>query len=540
MNEPQARYVFADPRLGMTVGGRFLVRVVTWIFYLALLGAIFTFLISSIVRLRFIGLFLLLILIDYIIHRGEGDVPIGELAKSGTVNVDRVMRPAAFSALERAFDESVIARRNLCLEVLARSLEYPEIEEAFRRLDVPLKEFKDKLAEFIAEKLETPLTRAQYEDRAQAIAVRALEVASANGHAFIEIGDLVTALSDMGDAPIDRLLNLYSVEAGDVERAMIFGVANSGSRLRGLGRIPQMLGGFVLESHRRVKHRVMNRAWTSRPTPTLDSYGTDFTDLARDGEIGFLVGHEEEYTRLVETLGRPTNPNALLVGEAGIGKEAIIQHLAFRLTKDDVPRNLFDKRLVSLELQGLVAGAPPDILNARIKTIIEEIYMAGNIILYIPDIHNLVRTSGTAYLSAADALMPVIMNNAFPVVGATYPKEFKQSIEERSDFAGAFEIIRVNEITEADAEKILSYEGIILEREYRVTISFGAIKRSVSLAKRYIRGKFLPASAEELLKSAVVKADHHEDKMVGPDLVTSVAEAKVHIPIHQASGVEAE
>jgi ATP-dependent Clp protease ATP-binding subunit ClpC len=267
----------------------------------------------------------------------------------------------------------------------------------------------------------------------------------------------------------------------------------------------------------------------------------DFTDLARERQAGFLIGHEGEYERLVEALGRPTNPNAILVGEAGIGKETIIQHFAFRLVKDDVPRTLFDKRLVCLELQNLVAGAPPEELNARLKTIVEEIYMAGNVILYIPDIHNLVKTSGTAYLSAADALMPVIMNNAFPIVGATYPKEFKEFVEPRSDFASVFEIIPVNEISESDAEKVLTYGSILLEKQYHITISFGAIKRAVTIAKKYFRNKqFLPSSAEELLKSAVVDAERRGEKTLGADRVTAVAEEKVNIPMHEAGAEEAE
>jgi ATP-dependent Clp protease ATP-binding subunit ClpC len=303
--------------------------------------------------------------------------------------------------------------------------------------------------------------------------------------------------------------------------------------------LPLSLGGFVFDTHRTIRHRIMNRAWTSRPTPTLDRYGTDFTDLARDGQIGFMIGHDEEYERLIETLGRPVNPNAILVGESGIGKETIVEHLAFRLTKDDVPRNLFDKRLVSLDIQGLVAGATPEALNARLKMIVDEIFMAGNVILYIPDIHDLVKTSGTAYISAADALMPVIKNNAFPVVGSTYPKEFKQAIEPRSDFVGEFEVIRVQEVAPEDAEKILTYESLILEKEYNITVSFGAVKRAVILAKKYFHDKFLPSSAEELLKSAIVDAERRGEKMLGPDGVTRVAEAKTHIPLHEADGDEA-
>ncbi len=540
---------FNDPRLHMTIAGRLLVRVATWIAYLVLIAATFTFLMSSAIRLRMAGVFLGLLLVDILIHRGEGDVPISELQKSGAINVARVMRPATFAVLERTFDASVIKRKNFFMEAAGRFLDTPEVEEAMRRLDVPLKEFKEKLDEFAGELegaaensapgvVAVPPFSETYLKQAEVLAVRAFSRAVSSGHDFIEIGDLFVALPEVGDAAINRLFNLFSVSSDDVERALIF--AGASSRARGLSRLPTVLGGFSFASHRRVQHRIMNRAWTSRPTPTLDRYSVDLTDLAREGSIGFLVGHEEEYERLVETLARPTNPNALLIGEAGIGKEAIVQHLASRLAKDDVPKELFDKRLVSLALQNLIAGASPEVLDARLKAIVEEIDLAGNVILYIPDIHNLAKTSGTAYLSAADALMPVIMNNVFPIVGATYPKEFKQSIEPRSDFTGAFEVIRVGEITEAEAEKILTYESIILEKQAGVTISFGAVKRAVLIAKKYLHNKFLPSSAEELLKSAVAHAERSGDKTIGPDLITSIAEAETHIPMHEAGGDEAE
>ena len=545
---------FDDPRLRMTVAGRFLIRIITWITYLVVLAATFTFLISGIVRLRFLGVFLGIMLVDLLIHRGEADVPIAELpsaaagvtalagAKLGSgnvkINAASAMRPAAFSALERAFDASVIARRNFFLEATARLLEFPEVEGALARLDVSLKEFKQKFAELAgdgAAAAATAVTRQEYIKQAELLGVGAFAEAIAGGHNFIEVGDLFAALPGTGDALIARLFDLFSLSAGDIERALIF---SAGSRR--LGGLPATISGFMFDSHRRIRHRVMNRAWTSRPTPTLDRYGTDFTDLARDGEIGFLVGHVAEYERLVETLARPTSPNALLVGDAGIGKEAIVQHLAFCLAKDDVPKALFDRRLVSLEIQSVVAGAAPEELATRLKTIVNEIYLAGNIILYIPDIHNLLHTSGTAYLSAADALMPVIKNDGFPVVGATYSKEFKQLIEPRSDFTGAFEIIHVEEITEFDAEKILTYEALVLEKQAGVTISFGAIKRAVSLAKKYFHGKFLPSSAVELLKSAVAHAERGGEKTIGPDLIVKVAEEKTNIPIHEASGAEAE
>ena len=304
--------------------------------------------------------------------------------------------------------------------------------------------------------------------------------------------------------------------------------------------MPSVLGGFGPALRRGIRHRVMNRAWTSRPTPALDRYGTNYTDLARESQAGFLVGHAEEYEKLVEILARPTDPNALLVGEPGAGKEALIEHLAFKLIKDEVPRSLFDKRLVSIKLQNLIAGATPEELGARVAAVVEEIVMAGNIILYIPDIHNLVKSSSAAYLTAADALMPVIENNAFPVVGASYPREYKQMIEARSDFKGTFDVVPVNELSLAEAETVLAYESLILEQEHHITISFGAIKRATILAKKYFTDKLLPSSAEELLKSALVAAEERGEKTLGPELITTVAEAKIHIPLHEADSDEAE
>ena len=529
---------YDEPRLRMTVAGRFLVRAISFVTYLVLGAAAITFLISDIKFFYYLGLFLAIFLLDQWIHRGEGDLPISELPQAGRVNIARAFRPQAYSILGRAADRSAIGKKPYYLEVAERLLELSEIEEGLERLDVNPQEFKAKLDELLAQPVSEGVgKREDYLPKATTLAAAAFKAALESGHDFVASQDLFSALAGVHDDHLERLFQLFSIDAGGLERALIFSSASSRHRF---GRIPLTLGGFVFDTHRVIRHRIMNRAWTSRPTPTLDRFGTDFTDLARETQVGFMVGHDEEYERLVETLGRPADPNVILVGEAGVGKETIIQHLAFMLTKDDVPRNLFDKRLVSLDIQGLVAGAPPDELNARLKRIVDEIYMAGNIILAIPDIHNLVKTSGTAYLSAADALMPIIKNNEFPVVGTTYPKEFKAAIEPRSDFAGAFEIIRVQEVSEADAEKILTYESLILEREYDITVSFGAVKRAVLLAKKYFHEKFLPSSAEELLKSAIVDAEGRGEHALGPDRITAVAEAKLHIPLHEAEGEEAD
>jgi ATP-dependent Clp protease ATP-binding subunit ClpC len=526
---------FDDPRLRMTLVGRLVVRVVTWVFYLSLLSATALFLVSDITRVRWIGIGLLLFLIDRVVHRGEADIPIGELPTAGgKVNIAKVMRPAALSFLERAFDRAAIARYDFYLELALKLWDQEDVRAVLMRLDVKPDEFKQKLEGMLPESAkEQAHDRAGVTKEIETLVLQAFREAVAAGHNFIGPEDCFVALADVGGELIDRLFTVFSIEPGDLARAFV--LTDAARAMRGV----RGLGGFARAVHHRAPHRIMNRAWTSRPTPLLDRYSDDLTDMARESATGFLIGHEEEYTRLVTTLARPVHPNALLVGEAGIGKETIINHLAFRLTRDDVPQPLFDRRLVSLRLPELLAGAPPEELHARLQEIASEIEIAGNIILYIPDIHNLMHTSGTAYLSAADALMPIIMSDVFPVIGTSYPREFKQALEARSDIAGAFEVIQVQEISPADAEKVLAYESVLLEREYRITVSFGAIKRAVTLAKRFIRGKFLPASAEELLKSAFTEAKARGEKVLTPDRVVAVAESEVHVPIHAASEEEA-
>ena len=526
---------FDDPRLRMSLAGRLLVRVVTWVFYLSLVATMALALMSDMVRVQWVGIALLLFLLDKVAHRGEGDDPISELT-GGKFNILKVCRPTVLAVFERAFDRAVLARHDVNLEFAGRLLENDEIRAALLRLDVKPEEFRQKLDDLLNESaVAAPLSRDAVAKQIEACALASFGAALAAGHNFIELDDCFSALASVGDPFTSRLFTVFRIEPGDLSRALILTSAARAAR-----RLPAHLGGFAAAVHHRPAHRIMNRAWTSRPTPLLDRFSEDLTDLARDQQVGFLIGHDEEFTRLLETLARPVNPNALLIGEAGIGKETIIQHLAFRLTRDDVPRSLFDKRLVMLSLQNLIAGATPEELSKRLQEVVREIEMAGNIILFIPDIHNLVHTSGTAFLSAADALMPVIMKNEFPIIGTSFPREFKQMIEPRSDFVGAFEVIPVQEITVAEAEKILSYESIILEREYRITVSFGAVKRAVALAKRFMRTKFLPASAEEILKTAIVDAKSRGEKVLGPDRISAVVESKVHVPLHEADATETE
>ena len=526
----------------MPTFGRFIVRLIVYCGYMTLLAAVITFLLSDIGWLFWLGISGSLFLIDRLFHLGQAErsLILVNLKNLGSqkINAAKYLTPTSLSILERAYDKALITNSSFFLYLIKFLMENRGIREMIVRFDVSPKEFGQKIDDLLQETASTIKNdRKTLIIQAEDLLKKAFEISLFNYEKFIEPRSFFAALGSVDDKAIIRIFNLFSITPDDLENALVF--ARFQDKFGWLRRMPIVLGGFAHHPYK-VRRRIMNRAWTARPTPNLDKYAVDFTDLARKQQVGFLIGHKEEYGRLVDILSRPTKPNVLLVGEPGIGKETLVAHLAFKIIKDKVPEPLFDKRLVMLSIGNLISGAPPQEISARMNKMVEEIVSSGNIILYIPDIHNLIKTSGEGNLSAADIIAPVFNNDAFPVIGATYPREFKQMIEPQSDFANAFEMVRLNEISEAEAIKLLTYDSIILESQYKITVSFGAIKQAVSLAHKYFRQKLLPSSAEDLLKEALADATQKGDKVLQADDIIAIAERKINIPIHRAGKEEAE
>ncbi len=527
---------FQDPRLEMSHIGRLAVRIIRYSGYGIIAAACATFLVSDVPRVFWIGALLALFLLDRYLHRGEAEKSFGH--RLGTrVNAAHYLAPASCTVLEYAFDRAALGQESLHMILMRRLIERKEIRGALWRMGIVPEELEKKLADQAKNNPVAPaLPREQLKQAVAVLGINAFQHAIKSGGKNIDPKDIFAALPLAGDAAVDRIFQLFDISPEDVEYALIF------SRFRvpwwQSWSLPSTLGGFAYRSHT-VPHRVMNRAWSARPTPTLDRVGEDLTDYARLEKIGFLIGHQEEYERIIDVLARPARPNVVLIGDAGSGKEAIIAHLAYQIVKDRVPPELFDKRIVSLNIGSLVAGVAPGELEQRVRSVIEEIIKAGNVILYIPDIHNLSRTSGTHFLNAIDILLPAISGTDFSVIGATTPKDFKERIESQSDFAHAFEAIPVKEVSEADAIRILVYHGILLERQYRITVSLAAIKQAVTLAKKYFRDRLLPGSAEELLKEALAHVRENGQTALRPEDVTEVAQRKTSIPLERAGTAEA-
>jgi len=526
---------FDDPRLRMTPAGRFLVRFSFYVGYFVLgsLAGLFL-LFETDSRFFWLGILLLVFILDRIFHIGEGEDSLDFMPKRGSYNLARVITPKGFQLLESSLGRALFTGTDFRYVLLEKLLDQREISEIIVRLEVKPADFLS-LAE--REFSKNPMVgKEEILAFIPKIVFRAFEAAKKNREYFIDPDDLFAGIAGAEDSRLDKVFALLSVSRGDMDTALIF----SKSATRAWEKIfsfKEASGAYPY----RIRHRVMNRSWTARPTYYLDGFSTDLTDLARAGRVGFMVGHEMEYERLLDVLSRPEKPVALLVGEPGMGKEAILNHLAYGIVKDNVPAPLFDRRLVELSIGEMVAGAQAGgELEARVQKIVTEIVTAGNVILYIPDIGNLMKTSGTQYLSAADILLPVIRSGAFSVIGGAHPREYKKYIEQEAEFSAAFEVVRVLELSEEDALKVITHLSLRYEREYKVQITLGAVKKAVLLAHKYFRTKPLPGSAEDLLREALADAVRRKERVLTADAIIAIAERKVNVPIHQVDDREAE
>lgn len=538
---------FRDARFQFGAVGEFFVRGCAFLTYAVLIGATILLFAVEADSARALGVLFALFLIDRLLHLHEGERALGEL-KEGSVNVRQALTPSAYRVFRKSFRRARAEGKNFPLVFLKELVRRSDIKESLRRLgvspDLFAKEVDDALA---AEEQAKPTeggspepqsgSREELLKEAEALAVRAFYAARVTEERFVEPRSFFAALAAHSRAPLPSLFGLHEISAEDAVEAVVFGRFRK--TFSGLRRLPAVLGGFAHRT-RTLRKRSMNRAWTARPTPTLDQYGSDLTDLARAEQVGFLIGHEKEFEHLLQVLARPGKPNALLVGEPGIGKSAMIAHLAFRIIKDRVPPALFDKRLVELHVGALIGDATPDVAAGRMKTVTEEILAAGNIVLSIPNVHELFRTRDKENIDPIDILLPVLGSGDIPVIAETFPKEFKQVVELRSDFMEQFETVEVAEITPAEATRFLTYTSLLLEREFDVAVTFRAVRKAVELAHRYFATRVLPGSALDILKQALAKASSEDAKELGETHVTAVAERQSKVPIESAGEKEAE
>ena len=275
-----------------------------------------------------------------------------------------------------------------------------------------------------------------------------------------------------------------------------------------------------IENNKEIK----NNKYKNSQTPILNQFGEDITEKAEEGKFDNIVGRDKEIERIIEILSRRTKNNPCLIGEPGVGKTAIVEGLAERIIIGDVPQNIREKRIVNMDLSGMIAGTKyRGDFEDRIKKALNEVKKAGNIILFIDEIHTIVGAGAAeGAIDAANILKPLLARGEIQLIGATTLEEYRKYIEKDSALERRFTTIQVDEPTETETIEILYGIRDKYEAHHNVKITDEAIKSATKLSIRYITDRYLPDKAIDLIDESASKI--RTRKFIEPDEIKKLQE----------------
>lgn len=277
-----------------------------------------------------------------------------------------------------------------------------------------------------------------------------------------------------------------------------------------------------------------------RTTQTLNQYSRDLTQLAREGKLDPVIGREEYIKRVIQILSRRTKNNPCLIGEPGVGKTAIAEGLAAKIVEGSVPDNIKNKRLLTLDLSGMVAGSKyRGEFEERIKRVINEVKNDGNVLLFLDELHTIIGAGGAeGAIDASNILKPSLARGEIQLIGATTIEEYRKYIEKDAALERRFQSVKVEEPGIEETVGILKGLRSRYEQHHKVTITDDAIKAAVKLSERYINDRFLPDKAIDLIDEAASKARLKSYTM--PDEITKLEEQLNKLENEKEEAVKSE
>ncbi len=245
----------------------------------------------------------------------------------------------------------------------------------------------------------------------------------------------------------------------------------------------------------------------SRKPQMLAQYSRDLTEMAKNGKLDAVIGRQNEINRVIQILSRRTKNNPCLIGEPGVGKTAIVEGLASRIVEGDVPDTIINKRVLTLDLSGMVAGSKyRGEFEERIKKVIDEVKTDGNILLFLDELHTVIGAGGAeGAIDASNILKPSLARGEIQLIGATTLEEYRKHIEKDAALERRFQPVKVEEPTEAETVEILNGLKERYEEFHNVVILPEAIQAAAKMSKRYINDRFLPDKAIDLIDEAASK-----------------------------------
>ena len=356
--------------------------------------------------------------------------------------------------------------------------------EVFKQRDITVESLRADIDRLVG-KGNFQFTNAfDYTPRCKKIIQTSLMVAQQLGHNYVGTDHLLLSLISETDCVAAQILMAKGIELNQLANAI---VQNMSGQAQGAAGQPGAQG--------------------QSGTPTLDQYGKDLTKAATNGELDPVIGREPEIERIIQILSRRTKNNPVLIGDPGVGKSAVVEGLAQEIVKGNIPELLKGKRVVTLDLAGMVAGSKyRGEFEERIKSCIDELKKAGDVILFIDEMHTIIGAGATeGAMDAANILKPALARGEIQIVGATTLDEYRKHIEKDAALERRFQPVMVGEPTVEQSIQILRGLRDRYEAHHKVRITDAAIEAAVTLSDRYISDRFLPDKAIDLMDEAASK-----------------------------------
>src|SRR5437868_5308473 len=353
--------------------------------------------------------------------------------------------------------------------------------KALESLGISLEAVRQQVEEIIGQGQSAPTGHIPFTPRAKKVLELSLREALQLGHNYIGTEHILLGLIREGEGVAAQVLQKLGADLNRVRQQVI-----------------QLLSGYTAKGEGQPGEQ------TPQGSMVLDQFGRNLTQQAREGKLDPVIGREKEIERVMQVLSRRTKNNPVLIGEPGVGKTAIVEGLASKIVKGDVPETLKGKQIYTLDLGALVAGSRyRGDFEERLKKVLKEIRTRGDIVLFIDELHTLVGAGAAeGAIDAASILKPMLARGELQTIGATTLDEYRKHLEKDAALERRFQPIKVDEPTVAHTIEILKGLRDRYEGHHRVTISDQAVVAAANLADRYISDRYLPDKAIDLIDEA--------------------------------------